>query len=261
MAGPTRPRRRARRIAVINQKGGSTKTTTALHLAAGLAHKGRRVRLHDLDPQLGGVTFWIPPVDEVGEGAFDVFTDERTLDQATSRTYIPGLYLVPSWESLRDVEQKPMPGSEVAYKQAIADSESDLDYEIYDCTHSLSTLAIAGVAAAEELIIPAQASGLDTAGMTALFKMYQTVKKRLTPELEIAGIVVGRTKNTSFDRQLLEGFRADYPKSVVVDVADSVRMREASDQHLTIFDYEPDGRAARDLTNLAALIDEWEMAA
>lgn len=250
-----------RRIAVINQKGGSTKTSTAVNLAAALVRKGYRVRLHDLDPQKGAATVWLQPLDDVGQGAYEVFTEARSVDEATSRTYVPGLFIVPSWQPLRKVETDKVAGAEMAYKLAVDESKADIDYEIFDCTHSLSTLAIAGLAAATELIIPVQASGLDTAGMEELLAMYAKVRKFYVPNLEISGVIVGRTKNTAFDRKLLAGFRSDYPKAVVAEVADSVRMREAPEVHETIFDFEPDGRAARDFTALATVVDEWELAA
>lgn len=260
--GVTRKRKaRKRRIAVINQKGGSTKTSTAVNLAHALVLEGYRVRLHDLDPQRGAATVWLPPIDEVGQGAYDVFLEQRTVDEATARTYVEGLYVVPSWQALRKVETDKVAGAEIAYRVAVDASGADIDYEIFDCTHSLSTLAIAGLASAEELIIPVQASGLDTAGMDELLAMYGKVKKFYVPAMEISGIVVGRTKNTAFDRKLLKGFREGYPKAVVAEIADSVRMREAPEVGETIFDFEPGGKTARDFRALATRIDTWELAA
>lgn len=257
----TSKRRLRRRIAVINQKGGSTKTTTAVNLSAALVKRGRKVRLHDVDPQKGSATFWLPPQNDVGTGMLAVFRDERSLDEATARTTVDGLFIVPSWFDLREVETSRRPGTEIALKAAVEASEALVDYEIFDCTHGLDALAIAGLAAAEELLIPVQASGLDTSGMEELIEMQKLVKKAYVPQLQITSVVVGRTKNTKFDNELIEKYRTDYPKAVVLGIADSVRMRQASKEHKTIDEFEPTGKSSADFAKLAEQIDNWELAA
>lgn len=246
------PAQRRRIYSVINQKGGSTKTTTSINLGSALAATGLRVRIIDTDPQEGSATHWLPPTDVVGRGLLDVYTDERNLDQATSRTTVPNLYVVPSWTSLRAVEKERDAGSELVLRAALAQSEAPIDVEIVDCPHTLDVLAIGATGAADELIIPVQASELDVVGMEELLKMVKKVRARINPDLTIAAIIVGRVKgNSGFDRALLEGFRRDYPEAVVGSVVDSVRMREATAAHQPINVYEPGGRAARDFAAIA----------
>lgn len=245
--------------AVINQKGGSTKTTTAVNVAAALVDMGYRVRLIDTDPQEGSATHWLPPADDVGGGLLDVYEDKRNLDQATSRTTVPGLFLVPSWTSLRVVERTREPGSELVLRTALSLSEAPIDVEVIDCPHTLDILAIGAIAAADELIVPVQASELDVVGMEELTELVRKVRNRMNPDLTIGAVVVGRTKGASgFDRQLLDSFRETYPDAVVTGVVDSVRMREATAAHQPITVYEPKGRPAKQFAELAGnLVARW----
>jgi chromosome partitioning protein len=246
----------ARRVfAVINQKGGSTKTTTTVNLAAALAAEGRSVRIVDMDPQEGSSTYWLEPQMNVGAGLFDVFEDTVTIDEATSTTKVDNLFLVPSYESLRQVEMRP-PGSEMVMRTALRESTAPIDYDLLDCPHSMDVLSVAGIAAATDLVIPVQASALDIVGMGVLLGLAGRVQKRLNPQLRIAAIVVGRTKGrTSFDADLLKSFRAEYPDAVVLPVRDSVRMRMATNAHLPINVYEPNGGATEDFKALAQALD------
>jgi chromosome partitioning protein len=247
---------------VINQKGGSTKTTTAVNTAAALVARGRRVRLHDLDPQEGSSTLWLPPQMDVGAGMYDVFDDRRTIDEATSTTSIENLYIVPSWTSLRQIEMTRPAGSELVLRTSLLNSDAPVDDEIIDCPHSMDVLAIAGIAAATHLIIPVQASALDVVGMGELLELSERVKRRLNPDLTIAAIVVGRTKgNTNFDTNLLAQFERQYPAAVVLPVHDSVRMREATNKNLPINLFEPGGKATGDFRLLAERLDDLAVAA
>ncbi|MBC9000539.1 ParA family protein [Micromonospora aurantiaca (nom. illeg.)] len=245
-------------LAVINEKGGSTKTTTTVNTAAALAAEGKRVRIIDADPQAGSATYWLPPKDNVGEGLVDVFRDKSTIDDVTSRTAVDNLYIVPSWTTLREVERTREPGSELVLRSALATSEAPIDVDIIDSPHTLDVLAVAAVAAAEGLIVPVQASGLDVVGMEELLEMVKTVRRRINPDLRISAIVVGRAKAigpgryTAFDQQLIDSFRAQYPDSLVAPIADSVRMREATEAHIPINLYEPNGRCAGDFASLAS---------
>jgi chromosome partitioning protein len=245
-----------RRFTVVNQKGGSTKTTTTVNLAAALVARGRSVRVIDMDPQVGSSTHWLTPQMDVGGGLYDVFADKVTLDEATSTTIVPNLYIVPSYQSLREVEMKRPPGSEVVMRSALQTSRAPVDYDLLDSPHSMDVLAVAAIAGATDLIIPVQASDLDVVGMGELLELAGTVRRRLNPELRIAAIVVGRTKgNSGFDTRLLASFREEYPDAVVLPISDSVRMREATQKHQPINAFEPGGRCTRDFAALAEAID------
>jgi chromosome partitioning protein len=245
-----------RRYAVINQKGGSTKTTTSVNLAGALVARGRKVRLIDMDPQEGSTTHWIPPTMDVGAGLYGVFDDQQTIDEATSTTSVDGLYLVPSYPSLRQIEMTRPAGSELVVKAALDASTAPVDYDMLDCPHSMDVLSIAGIAAATDLIIPVQASALDVVGMGELLNLATRVKRRMNPSLRIAAIVVGRTKGRSgFDASLLASFQQEYPEAVVLPISDTVRMREATNAHVPINVFDPTSIAARDFRALADALD------
>jgi chromosome partitioning protein len=246
-----------RTIAVINQKGGSTKTTTSVNLAAALVAMGRKVRVTDLDPQKGSSTHWLTPATDAGQGLLRVFHDEATLDEATAKTSVDNLWIVPSYQTLRDIERSRPAGTEVVMRTALAQSTAPVDYDILDCPHSMDVLAISGMAAVRELVIPVQASELDVVGMGELMALAGTIRKRLNPGLAVSALVVGRVKGRSgFDADLLAAFREQHPDAVVLPIADTVKMREATAAHLPINLYEPNGRATQDFAALAAALDE-----
>lgn len=120
----------------------------------------------------------------------------------------------------------------------------------------MDVLAISGIVAAKYLIIPVQASKLDTAGMAALLDLAERVKRRMNPDVRIAAIIVGRTKGLSgFDARLLQSFRDEYPGVVVGSVRDSVKMREATASYQPITQYDPTGATSGDFRALAKEIN------
>lgn len=256
---PTRQRRqkrRRRRIAVINVKGGSTKTTTSVNLAAALAELERLSRVWDFDPQDGSATEYLPPATEAGQGLAEVFSMESTVDEVTAKTSVPGVLIVPSYESLRAVERDREAGSELAVVRALEASKLDVEYEIYDCPHSKDVLAIAALAAADWVIVPLQASRLDVVGMAALLKLIERVKTMLNPDLKIVAMVVARTKgNSSLEAKMLADLEQRFPGVIVLPVADTVKMREATDKHQPINIYDPASPATAHFRALAQAID------
>lgn len=258
---PGRARRR-RVIAVINVKGGSTKTSTAVNLAAALAAMGHTVRLTDLDPQDGSATLWLPPVTDVGQGLIRVFNEEATLDEATARTNVPNLFLVPSWESLREVERTRPPGAEMTMALALDDSDAPTDYEIFDCPHSKDVLAIAALVGASEMVVPLQASELDVVGMGSLLKLRARVQKMHQKNINITALVIARTKgNSGLEADLQADFTARFPDAVVLPVVDTVKMRQATAAHQPINVFDADSPATANFRELAQRIDALEVPA
>lgn len=228
---PWRPQRR-RVITVVNQKGGSTKTTTAVGLAYGLVRLGLRVRIWDADPQGGSVTLWLPPQQPVGEGLLEVYRMAHTVDEVTSLTEFEGLYIVPSWKSMREVEQIRRAGSEMVLKTAVANSTAPVDVEVIDSTHTMDVISAGAVTAADELVIPLQPSVLDMGGMTELLDMITAVQTYYTPGLKIAAIVVSLANPKAiYDQNVIKDFGAAYPDAIVTHIPFSTKMRTAPAVH------------------------------
>jgi chromosome partitioning protein len=245
-----------RRITVINEKGGSTKTTTAVNLAGALVAKGKKVRVIDLDPQDGSATIWLSPTESVGSGVMRVFDEECGIDDVTSETKVPGLYIVPSYSSMSVVRYSPdYPVVDVQLADALDESEADIDYDIIDSPPTKDRLARAALNAAGEIVVPIQPSKLDTVGTAELLRLMATVRKHRNPDLRIAAVVASRVKAAGYDTKFVENLQRQFGATPVLVVSDSVRAREAVEAGTPVAQYDPESRNGKEFAALAAV---WE---
>ncbi len=179
-------------ISIANQKGGVGKTTTTINLATGIAAVGKKVLLIDLDPQ-GNASTGLG----VGEAdrefnAYDVMLNKCSTDQATVKTMIPGLMLIPSVVDLSaiDLEIADLDDREFIIKDAINDTENHYDYILLDTPPSLSLLTINALAASTSVIVPLQCEFYALEGLAHLLQTIDLVQNNLNPELDILGVVL-----------------------------------------------------------------------
>jgi chromosome partitioning protein len=150
-----------RTIAIMNQKGGTGKTTTAVNLAAALGEKGKHALVLDLDPQANATT-WLG-VHTDGKGVLEVFLGQKTLSELIVGTAAPGVDLVPSSSWLVGVEKAVAGevGAESILRRAIAKlPKGRWDYALVDCPPTLGLLAVSALTACDGLIIPVSAEVL-----------------------------------------------------------------------------------------------------
>jgi chromosome partitioning protein len=234
MAAVEQVRTRRRVLTVVNQKGGSTKTTTAVNLAYALVMLGLRVRVTDADPTQGSTTFWLTPQSQVGEGLLLVYRGGGYgIDDVTSLTEFEHLYVVPSYPSLREViTGTTRPGTETVLKRALGASAAPIDVDIIDAPPTMDAITVGAVAAADELLIPSGASPLDLQGMAELLDMVAAVRAAYTPQLSIAGFVIGRASpRADYDQNLLADLAVAYPQAVVSFVSHSTKICVAAEVH------------------------------
>jgi len=180
----------ARVIAVANQKGGVGKTTTAVNLAAALAHTAARVMLVDLDPQ-GNATMG-SGIDkrELAASTCEMLLDEATLADILQRS--PEHFdLLPGNADLTAAEIRLMdePEREQRLKRSLAPVRNNYDYIIIDCPPSLSLLTLNALAAADSVLVPMQCEYFALEGLTSLLQTIDALKKRLNPALAVEGIL------------------------------------------------------------------------
>src|SRR5271165_5133174 len=180
-----------RRIAIINQKGGVGKTTTAVNLAAALAECGQRVCVLDLDPQAHATTHLGVEPDGKSSSMYDVLVDSRPLAEVR-RKVEERLWTVSSDINLAaaEVELAGVVGREVILRDHLLQDEGAFDFVLMDCAPSLGVLTLNALSAANEVFIPLQPHFLALHGMGKLFETTALVAKRINPSLKVTGIVL-----------------------------------------------------------------------
>jgi len=186
-------------IAVVNQKGGVGKTTTAVNLAASLAHLESKVLLIDSDPQ-GNTTSGLGiEKGELKTTTYDLLTESRTTRETIHPSGVENLDLIPAHLDLSGAELELVSAisRESRLKNALHDHLPDYRYIVIDCPPSLGLLTVNALTAADFLLIPIQCEFYPLEGLTQLLKVVEIVQKHLNPGLSILGVLL-----TMFDPRL-----------------------------------------------------------
>jgi chromosome partitioning protein len=180
-----------RRIAIINQKGGVGKTTTAVNLAAALAECGQRVCVLDLDPQAHATTHLGIEPDGQSSSMYDVLVNSRPWAEVR-RKVGDRLWLAPSDINLAaaEVELAGVVGREVILRDLLLQDEGAFDFVFMDCAPSLGVLTLNALSAASEVFIPLQPHFLALHGMGKLLETTALVAKRINPALKVTAIIL-----------------------------------------------------------------------
>lgn len=229
-----------RTIAITNQKGGSGKTTTTVNLAAALAEQGKKTLVVDLDPQ-GSASKWLAPTGKADMPLYDVLTEGEPLAGAVAQTAYEGIDLIPATPSMTRLEKALANevGAETIFRTELGKLEGDWDYVLLDCPPSLGLLALSALTAADEVLVPVEASVLALQGLASLTKTIQRVRDRLNPSLELGGIVVCRARNTNLSKEVLGLLQDRFGDSVYeARVRNNVRLAEAPSfgEPITVYD-------------------------
>jgi chromosome partitioning protein len=264
-----------RRIAFINEKGGSAKTTLVANIASHLVlRRGRRVLAIDMDPQgqLGKVLG--VDVRQTRRTAIDLVLDtllgDPGLDRRAEasgnptsslpivRTHLPSLDLIvankslalfPHWEGA-DAED---PTSRLARTLESADELASYDFVLFDAAPSFGPLTISVLRAAREIVVPVPLTYLALDGCAELLRTVETVRKRYgNPELQISMVVPTFYRRTRLAKEVLEKLKTRFPKEIAHSVVGyHVKIDEAQSRGISIFEHAPRDRGAQVMAELA----------
>jgi chromosome partitioning protein len=249
----------SRVIAIINQKGGSGKTTTAVNLGAYLARFGKTVLLIDLDPQANSTIHLGLRPHEIERSIYDVMMDERPFSEIVHGTVVENLFTAPANINLSgvEIELAGIVGREMILKDAVVEIKNNYDYVLVDCPPSLGLLTVNALTVAKELIIPVQTEFFALEGMGKLFQTVEVVKKRLNRDLKIAGIVPTMFDvRTNLSREVMEKVREYFGDKVYkTRIRKNVRLAEASSHGKPIVLYDPHSTGAEDYEAFSKEVD------
>lgn len=249
----------SRVLAVVNQKGGVGKTTTAINLGAALALLGYEILLIDCDPQsntTGGLGFRRQKDDEPQRlSIYDVMLGPTTIDEALQPTTIPTLSLLPGNKNLvgANIELVSAPRREYRLKDAIGDLEKHYTFILLDCPPALDLLTLNALVAADALLVPLQAEYFALEGVSELISTLDRVAQTFNPELGLEGVLLtmydDRTNLTQQVTENLTTFFGD--KMFRTTIPRNIRVAEAPSHGLPVGVYDPRSRGAQAYAELA----------
>lgn len=242
-------------IAVVNQKGGTGKTTTCENLGIGLANEGKKVLLVDTDPQ-GSLTIALgnPRPDDLPVTLTDlmakIMQDQPPLPKEGILSHEEGVDLVPANITLSGLEVSLVNAMsrETILKQYLETVKGQYDYILLDCMPSLGMLTVNALAASDQVLIPVQANYLSAKGLEQLLQTVNKVKRQINPKLRIEGILLTMVDSrTNFAKEISTLIRDTYGSKLKVfdsDIPRSVRAAEISAEGISIFKHDPGGKVA-----------------
>jgi len=244
-------------LAVVNQKGGVGKTTTAINLSSALALEGLKTLLIDCDPQANSTGGFGFARDDNRNSTYDVLSGECTLEEAVLETEIATLCLVPSSKNLIGANVELIQNDRRAFKlrEALEPVREAYDFILLDCPPALDLLTLNALVATDRLLVPMQAEYFALEGISELVHTLERVRG-LNSDLEIEGVLLTMYDDrTNLAQQVTQNLRDFFKDKLFKTVIPrNVRLAEAPSYGKPVLLYDPKSRGAESYRDLASEI-------
>lgn len=244
-------------LAIVNQKGGCGKTTTAINLSACLAFEGQKTLLVDLDPQGHASLGLNIDVDAIPRSIFDVLArnaDPLTRLQEVLVERAPNLWVAPSSPELSRCEQlqEGARGTEHRVRAALLEVDQDFDYVVIDAPTNPGLLTLNALQASQKAIVPIEPSYFSLHGVARISEMVSELGQTSGHRLQIRLLMTCVDHNTRLSREVIDEVRRRYPgKLYLTMIHSNVKLREAASFGCPISEYDVESQGFRDYLSLA----------
>ena len=242
-------------LAIINQKGGVGKSTTAINLAAALADDGYKVLVIDFDPQGNTTSGFGVEKEGLDNCVYDALMQDYPMADLIVETAVPGAYVVPSTIQLAgaEIELVSQMAREAVLKEIVDPLRADFDYIFIDCPPSLGLLTINALVATDGLLIPIQCEFYALEGVTKLLESMKMVKARLNRGLYVYGVLMTMyDSRTTLSKQVVEEVAQYFGDTIFQTIIPrSVKVSEAPSHGLPVTLYAPSNKGSLAYRELA----------